>query len=162
MSKSTILGVIVVLLIVAGLFSISNYLSPNRAIVQSWKKVGVQCLTNGHTNLAQHIHQNLDIELDGVHQDIPANIGVLSNCLAEIHTHDSEQNLIHIESAEAGKEFKLKDFFTIWGEPFERAGYNTPIIVVDTATTTEGGDLILKDKMQIQVLYVGSTQKAQE
>ena len=162
MSKKGINGVIIVLLVAVGLFVLSNYLSPNRALIKKWQSAGVDCLPNGHANLAEHIHQILYVEVDGVDQDIPSDVGVLSNCLAELHTHEGEPGKIHLETATAGKEFKLEDFFTVWGENYIRPGYANPVVVVNGATTTESGNVTLEDGQVIQVLYVGSPQKTQE
>ena len=161
MSKRTFAGGAVFLIIVIGLFALSNYLSPNRDKISLWAENGVKCLPNGHTNLVQHIHPHLRVIVDGREVEIPANIGVVSNCRAELHTHEGEAGVIHLESVDADKQFRLKDFFSVWGEPFLRTGYER-IVFLDTATSTEDGDLILRDKQNIEIVYVGSAQKKGE
>ncbi len=155
MKTKTIVWVVVVAVIVIGLFSLSSYLSPNRNVVTAWKKGGVECLPNGHTNLGQHIHQHIKVTIDGSDVPVAENIGVVSNCLAEIHTHEGEGALIHVETVEPNKEFKLKDFFTVWGENFDKEGFTRTVVVDQATSTNDGADVILKDKQAIQVIYVG-------
>src|SRR3989344_416040 len=72
---------------------------------------------DGHTNLAMHIHSVLKIIINGKEQDIPSNIGLMgNNIMRPIHTHDAS-GTVHIE-APCTREFKLKEFFEIWGKQF--------------------------------------------
>jgi len=158
MSKNTIITGVVILAVVIGLFSLSSFLSPNKKIIDRWNGLGVECLPNGHANLAQHIHQRIRVIIDGVDTTVPANVGVLTNCLAEMHTHEGEPNLIHVESAEPLKEFSVRDFFGVWGESFDKPNMNVTVLL-SGATTTEGGDLILRDNQIVDVVYVGSSQE---
>jgi hypothetical protein len=71
----------------------------------------------GAEQLAYHIHQNLNLYVDGTQVPIPANIGIAgTNALAVIHVHGTD-NVIHIESPEQ-KLFTLGDFFAVWGLEF--------------------------------------------
>ncbi len=70
----------------------------------------------GHTNLALHIHADLNIIIDGKNQLIPANIGILPGIMRPMHTHASD-NIIHIEGP-CKREFRLGEFFEIWGKEF--------------------------------------------
>lgn len=69
-----------------------------------------------HTNLALHIHPNLEIEILGERQTIPVNIGISEKGMRVIHTHDSSGEL-HIESPSQHL-FYLDNFFTIWGQQY--------------------------------------------
>ncbi len=89
----------------------------------------------GHTNLALHHHVKLNIFIDGVKQIIPANIGILSNIMRPLHTHDTD-NEIHMEGP-CKRDFKLGDFFAIWGKTF-----NSQCIL--DKCTTDGGVLTMK------------------
>jgi hypothetical protein len=76
----------------------------------------------GAEQLAYHIHQNLNLYIDGKQVQIPANIGIAgANELAVIHVHPDSaggsDNVIHIESPEQ-KLFSLGDFFGVWGLKF--------------------------------------------
>jgi hypothetical protein len=71
-----------------------------------------QCIQ--HSDLDQHVHTLLILTVDGQPQNIPANLGITSDCMRPLHTHD-EGGLIHIESTRPHV-FVLGDFFTIWEE----------------------------------------------
>lgn len=62
-----------------------------------------------------HIHQHLDIFVDGKPVQVPYGIGQgeKSSFLASIHTHDN-RGIIHIESP-TDQVFTLGQFFDIWG-----------------------------------------------
>ncbi len=157
MSKKLI-WFIIFIAVVVGLFSLSKNLSPSRGDIKRWNEAGIGCLSNGHANLGQHMHQSIAVTIDGSEKEVSGDIGVVPDCLAEIHSHTAEPGVIHLETATLGKTFTLGDFFTMWGEPFERAGYAVTLLV-DKATSTEGEKLILQDTQSIEVIYVGSTQK---
>ncbi len=133
------------------LFAWPKFSGPNKEVVSKWSILGVECLDNGHANLAQHIHPNLKISIDGIPKEIPANIGILANCMAEIHTHDTTGK-IHIETREAGKQFTLKTFFSVWGESIEKDGYGIEMSV-DGLKSGELDNLILRDDQQIILEY---------
>ena len=61
-----------------------------------------------------HIHQHLDIYVNGKHQTVPASIGIYdSQYLTELHTHDAS-GIMHVE-APTKREFVLGEFFGVWG-----------------------------------------------
>lgn len=59
-----------------------------------------------------HIHQHLDIIINGKTVTIPPDIGVTSGFISPIHTHDGS-GIIHIESP-VKKDFTLGQFFKEW------------------------------------------------
>ncbi|WP_204117407.1 hypothetical protein [Paraburkholderia sp. C35] len=61
-----------------------------------------------------HVHAHLAIVSDGQWLALPANVGILSQCNYEMHTHDST-GIIHIETPNV-KTFTLGQFFDIWGQ----------------------------------------------
>jgi len=142
-----IIGLIV---FIAALFVWQKFSDPNRALVKKWKAAGVECLAS-HERAALHFHPQLKIELDGQSQTIPPNIGIVTGCMAEIHTHDSS-GTIHVETTLTQKKMHLKHFFAVWDKPFSKSGYNLEMLV-DNAASTAGGDLILKDGQQIILRY---------
>jgi len=74
--------------------------------------VGVHALTNEGQVL--HIHQHLDIFVNGKHEPVPQGIGIYAGqFLTELHTHDPT-GIIHVESPVA-KHFDLGQFFGVWG-----------------------------------------------
>lgn len=61
-----------------------------------------------------HIHQHLDIFVNGKPVPVPANIGIYDGqFLTELHTHDAS-GIIHVESPTATN-FDLGQFFGVWG-----------------------------------------------
>lgn len=62
-----------------------------------------------------HVHAHLAIYNNGQQLALPKNIGILSSCDYEMHTHD-QTGIIHIEAPNV-KSYTLGDFFDIWGEP---------------------------------------------
>jgi hypothetical protein len=76
---------------------------------------GVHALTNEGQVL--HIHQHLDVFVNGKHEPVPQGIGIYNDqaapFLTELHTHDGS-GIMHLESPEA-KNFDLGQFFAVWG-----------------------------------------------
>jgi hypothetical protein len=61
-----------------------------------------------------HIHQHLDIFVNGKPEPVPTNIGIYDGqFLTELHTHDPS-GIIHVESPTA-RHFDLGQFFGVWG-----------------------------------------------
>src|ERR1051326_3006589 len=61
-----------------------------------------------------HIHQHLDIYVNGKHEAVPAQIGIYDGqFLTELHTHDTT-GVMHVESPKM-REFSLGEFFGVWG-----------------------------------------------
>ncbi len=68
----------------------------------------------GHTNLKLHKHAQLRIIIDGEEQIIPADIGIYSDIMRPLHTHDATGK-IHIEGP-CQRDFKLVEFFNVWNQ----------------------------------------------
>ena len=61
-----------------------------------------------------HIHQHLDIFVNGKKETVPAQIGIYDNqFLTELHTHDTS-GVMHVESPKK-RTFSLGEFFGVWG-----------------------------------------------
>jgi len=67
-----------------------------------------------------HIHQHLDVFVDGKHVTVPALVGIYGGgdptqggFFVELHTHDST-GIIHLEAPKKGA-FTLGQFFGVWG-----------------------------------------------
>lgn len=74
---------------------------------------GLTCAPN--MSALYHVHAHLAIFKDGKWLALPMNVGVLSQCNYEMHTHD-QTGIIHIETP-TFKTFTLGQFFDIWGQP---------------------------------------------
>jgi len=61
-----------------------------------------------------HIHQHLDIFVNGKHETVPQGIGIYDGqFLTELHTHDAS-GIMHVESP-TKRTFDLAQFFGVWG-----------------------------------------------
>ena len=61
-----------------------------------------------------HIHQHLDIFVNGKHITVPASIGIYDGqYLTELHMHDTS-GVMHVESP-TKRQFDLGQFFGVWG-----------------------------------------------
>jgi len=123
-----------------------------------WNSTDIACLPNGHANVSLHFHPDLAITVDGVNETIPANIGISSNCMAEVHTHDATGK-VHVEAVKAGRTYTLNDLFHVWGKDMARPGYTTTM-TVDGQPNPELGDLVLKDAQKIAVAYTSAAPAA--
>ena len=148
MSYTKIAGGIAVVAVIVLLLSWNRIMGVD---AKTWEGTHVACLSGGHQNAGQHIHQRLSITVDGVPEVIPANIGVNPTCMAEVHTHDVSGEL-HVETIEADKRYSLGDFFVVWGKEFERPGYMLTMRL-NGVENTAGASLILKDGQRIELEY---------
>lgn len=78
--------------------------------------IGLPALSQEGTVL--HIHQHLDIFIEGKPISVPAGIGInnMAGFISPIHTHD-DAAIIHVESPTM-QTFTLGQFFDIWGVRF--------------------------------------------
>jgi len=150
--RKNILFVLLLLVIAIVLIVVSKSINPDNELIKKWANASVECLPQGHQNLAQHIHSTLNITVAGEKEEILENIGVLKNCMAELHTHD-RSGMIHIESVSATRTFSLSQFFDVWGKNIPRDGYKI-VIMADGIQFFEPEKLILKDKQKIDISYI--------
>lgn len=124
---------------------------------QNLEKAGLQALSAEGT--AFHIHQHLDIIINGEKTAVPASLGIGSNFISEIHTHNTS-GVLHVE-APAQKDFKLSQFFDQWGIKFDDnciADYcaneqNKLIVAVNGQQISNARDYVLKSHDEIEVWY---------
>ncbi|MDO8508154.1 MAG: hypothetical protein Q7S27_00550 [Nanoarchaeota archaeon] len=115
----------------------------------------------GHTNLAMHIHASLNILIDGQKQTVPANVGILPGVMRPMHTHSTD-NEIHIEGP-CKREFKLGEFFQIWGREFSSqcifdkcTDEGTLTMKVNGVANSDFENYVIKDHDNIVVEYEGN------
>jgi hypothetical protein len=65
-----------------------------------------------------HIHQHLDLFVEGKQVTLPANIGIGQTFISPLHTHDPS-GILHVE-ADRPQTFTLGQFFGVWGVPLSR------------------------------------------
>jgi len=111
-----------------------------------------------HQNLKNHIHQELEIIIDGEKQSIPANIGIVPGVMRPIHTHDSSGE-IHVEGP-CTRDFTLGEFFDVWGKEFDSTRIfdkttenGTLKLYVNGQESTEFRNLILIEGINIKIEY---------
>lgn len=148
MNRKIILGVIGVLIV--GLLLIWGKINQKNT-VQYWPGTSIACLSNGHQNLVFHIHSHLTIIKNDQILDIPANIGIKPDCMAEVHTHDATGE-IHMEST-TNQEFSLGQFFAVWGEDFDWSK-SEMLLIVNGQENLDDENYLMKDKDIIEVNLV--------
>ncbi len=122
--------------------------------------IGLPPLGSEGTTL--HIHQHLDLVIDGKPVAIPAGIGInqAANFISDIHVHDTT-GVIHVESPTV-QTFTLGQFFDIWGVRFTKdcvggyCGSATSTVRVYVNGTLVPGDprsLVLAAHQEIVVVY---------
>src|SRR5712671_5401660 len=108
-----LIGIAVLLI---ALFAWSNIAIREKSASRTNREVALLCTTDMATQF--HIHPVLKIVINGQQQTIPANIGIRSNCMNSLHTHD-DSGTLHVESPEK-RDFTLADFFAVWGKTYTK------------------------------------------
>jgi hypothetical protein len=67
---------------------------------------------------ALHIHQHLDMYVNGQKIDLPPHVGIGDTYIADLHVHDTT-GVMHVESNEQ-QDFTLGQFFDVWGVKFDK------------------------------------------
>lgn len=124
--------------------------NPNRKIIGIWKDLGMGCLPS-HQNAALHIHAGLRLFDADKTEVIPANIGIVQGCMAEVHTHESD-GVIHIESVKAGETFTLGQFFSVWGKTIAREGFGIEV-TLNGENVENPEAIILNNEDAIEITY---------
>ncbi|MHB1769878.1 MAG: hypothetical protein ACYCPH_02240 [Minisyncoccota bacterium] len=117
-----------------------------------------------------HIHQHLDLIVNGSPVTIPAGIGIneAAGFISPVHTHDTS-GIIHVESNTV-RNFTLGEFFDIWGVRFTKnaiGGYLTSatstlaVYVNGSLVPGDPRNLVLAEHQEIVVVY-GTKQEAPE
>jgi hypothetical protein len=122
--------------------------------------IGLQALPQ--EALAQHIHQHLDLWINGKKVTVPANIGIdqVQGFITELHVHQGEEGTIHVEAPNQRK-FNLAEFFAVWGVKLTNncvgmycATPQKPLRVwVNGKPVTDFANLILKPHQEIAMVY---------
>jgi hypothetical protein len=67
-----------------------------------------------------HIHQHLDLWVNGTKVKVPAGVGIQpGSYLTTLHTHD-DTGIIHVESP-VNRRFSLGEFFGVWGVRLDKS-----------------------------------------
>jgi hypothetical protein len=141
---------IIVLVVVIGLLTVGRFTGVT--VTGLWQDTEVECLVQGHQSVGSHEHAELRVFEDGNAVVVPANIGVSGTCLAELHTHQGEVGIVHIETTSLGKTYTLADFFGVWGQSFVRDG-ETPVIEVNGEVVGSPEEVVFADGQSIILSY---------
>lgn len=125
-------------------------------------KAGLDSLSAEGTVL--HIHQHLDLIVNGKTVTVPAEIGIspasIPPFISPIHTHDTT-GILHVESPTV-KDFKLGQFFDEWGIDFNDNCIGTNcadsthkllVAVNGNKIAKDYHDIVLKAHDEIEVWY---------
>lgn len=137
----------------AALVGLLVWVSSKPSKLVYFKDTDVACLPNGHQDLATHIHSKMVITVDGKPESIPANVGIVDNCMSEVHTHDATGE-VHVETltVERLQNMTLQKFFDVWGVSSDRAGYKLEIYFNGELKNTVA-DVPLVDHGAIELKY---------
>lgn len=138
--------------------SLSYYLWQNEhtASQRYWKDTTVPCLSHSHGGVDDHGSAQLSILIDDMPQLIPADIGISTECVADIHTHDNTGRL-HLHLHDNAKRATLADFFAVAGEGLEREGYTLLVTINGEDYTDRVRSYELDDGDQIVVSFTSIT-----
>ena len=111
---------------------------------------------------ALHIHQHIDILIEGQALSVPAGIGInqAAGFISPIHVHDNN-GIIHVESPKV-QTFTLGQFFDIWGVRFTSqciggycSGGDKSLKVYSNGTLYQGDprELPLQSHQEIAITY---------
>lgn len=153
MKNNFIIGILVIV-VLGGLFWLGN--QSQQKSIRYFGDTNVACLPNGHQNIELHIHPILKIKVDGEPEQVPANIGIVGSCMAEIHTHDAS-GTIHVETFDSERmdNINLGSFFAVWGREAQRDGYI--LEVVQDGTVKRGvDDVMMIDHSVIELNYTST------
>jgi hypothetical protein len=111
---------------------------------------------------ALHIHQHLDISINGNAVAVPAEIGIDPNgkFISPIHVHDTS-GIIHVESPTI-QDFTLGQFFDIWGLRFTAncigsyctdASSTLKVYANGSPVTGDPRNLVLASHQEIMIVF---------
>ena len=139
-----------------------SHLPNDTELAAGLKNAGLDALTAEGTVL--HIHQHLDIVINGAKMIIPADLGEGTSFISPIHTHDTT-GVIHVESP-VQKDFKLGQFFQEWGIKFDSNCVSTfcadashkLVVAVNGQPVSDPANYVLKAHDEIEVWYGASNE----
>jgi hypothetical protein len=127
---------------------------------QRLRAIGLAPLTEEGQVL--HIHQHLDIFVDGKPVEVPGDLGIGQGFISDLHTHASyPAGIIHVESPTDAR-FSLGQFFAVWGVPLsatcigslcEKGDKQLRTWVNGTAVTADPTRIVLEEHQQIVLAY---------
>ena len=126
-------------------------------LLANMQKAGLAEL--GAEGTIEHIHQHIDIVINGQDITIPADLGIGLTFISPLHTHDTT-GILHVESPVV-KNFTLGQFFDEWGVVLSNnciASYcadntNKLVVSVNGKPIQNPHDYVLKAHDEIEIWY---------
>jgi hypothetical protein len=129
------------------------------ALPDRLKPLGLQALSA--EQLTYHVHQHLDIFVDGKKISVPAFVGIDDGAfITELHTHDSS-GIVHVEAAKAFP-YTLGQFFGVWGVRLSaqcigaycsKPGSALKVYLDGKPYLGDPNNLVLKNHEEIAIVY---------
>ena len=133
---------------------------------QRLREIGLQPLTEEGQVL--HIHQHLDIFVDGKPVEVPGDLGIGEGFISDLHTHASyPPGIVHVESPTDAR-FTLGQFFAVWGVPLsattlgglsEKGDKQLRAWVNGKEVTADPTRIVLAEHQQIVLAYGAAAQE---
>ena len=107
--------------------------------------------------LTLHVHQHLDVFVNGKRVVVPAGIGIGNGLLSPLHTHN-DSGVIHVESTTA-RSYSLAEFFAVWGVRLtkrclaDECGDGKVHLFVNGKPTTDPNRIVLSQHLEIAVAF---------
>ncbi len=113
-----------------------------------------QCIT--HNDLSTRMRVTLITPFNGQPATVPANIGITSDCMRPVHTHD-DSSLVYIEGP-GNQQYTVGDFFKVWGEdnPYLGAGIEN-VSLNGQPYIGDYRDIVFEDGQRIAVAFGNRT-----
>jgi len=126
-------------------------------LLANLKAAGLDAL--GAEGTVLHIHQHIDIVINGKNVEIPGHVGIGTTFISPLHTHDNT-GILHVESP-VQKDFKLTQFFQEWGITFNDNCIGTNcaddshklVVGVSGAPVAHVDDIVLHAHDEIEIWY---------
>ncbi|HVD87600.1 MAG TPA: hypothetical protein VNB91_01735, partial [Jatrophihabitantaceae bacterium] len=107
--------------------------------------------------LTLHVHQHLDVFVNGKRVIVPAGIGIGDGFLSPLHTHD-DSGVIHVESTTV-RSYSLAEFFAVWGVRLTRTcladecGDGKLHLFVNGRPAADPNRIVLSQHLEIAVAF---------
>ena len=127
------------------------YSDSGRELVSLWSRNEIDCIPSEkiqNDGPAGSFSIQI-ISVNGANEKIPANIGVLEKCNAEIYTVDSTKT-VYLHPQDSNEELTLGKFFLIWGKELERSEESA---YVNGGLVENPDDVVLEDGKRILLEY---------
>jgi hypothetical protein len=118
--------------------------------------------------LAFHIHQEVQIFVNGAKVTIPQGIGIdqANRLIAVIHTHQTD-GVVHVESPKVSHVYTLGDFFGVWGLKLTKScigglcasGDKTLTVYLNGKQVTGDPALVKLENHEVFVIAYGTAQQ---